>query len=65
MPDNAPDWIIAIAAFLGVGVSIYNAFKTRHLERSTNSKMDLLLALTASASKAEGVKEEKERQTKP
>ncbi len=62
MPANAPEWIVAIAAFGGLVVSIYNAFKTRHLERSTNSKMDLLLALTAKSSKAEGVKEERERQ---
>jgi len=57
--------ITAIATFIAAAgaliVSIHNTRKIREVHIATNSMKDELVAATAKSSKAEGVKEEKER----
>ncbi len=64
-----PSWIAALAAVGALIVSIHSAqkivsveVKIEEVRHATNSMKDELVAVTAKASKAEGVKEEKERQ---
>jgi hypothetical protein len=66
-----PSWgdvaqmITALAAVGALLMSWHNSRKIKEVHAATNGMSHELNALTAKASKAEGVKEEKERQTKP
>lgn len=50
--------IVAVCSLL---VAVYTLFKVNEVHLTFNSKMDKYIELTQRASKAEGVKEEKER----
>lgn len=54
--------VIASAAVGALVVSIYNATQINQVHLIVNSRLSELLVLTRSASKAEGVKQEKDRQ---
>lgn len=53
--------IVAIAAAGALGVSVYTAVQVRVVHIAINSRMTELLELTQKASRAEGVKQEQER----
>jgi hypothetical protein len=54
-------WLIAIPAIISAVASLVNSLHIRKLHVIVNSRLTQLLELTAIASKAEGVKEEKEK----
>ncbi len=53
--------VTALAAFAAFGVSLHNARQINVVEHATNSLLDRMIATTAMASHAEGVKDEKAR----
>ncbi len=53
--------IVAIAAVGGLMVSGYNAMQIKEVHVMINSRLSELLDLTRASSKAEGVKEERDR----
>ncbi len=56
--------VATVAALAAFGVSLHNAKQIKTVEHATNSLMDRLVAITAKASFAEGVKSEEDRRNK-
>lgn len=54
-------WIIALCAAGALMVSVWTLFEVRTVHVSINSRMSELLELTQKASKAEGVKQERDK----
>lgn len=62
---GGPQWVVALAAVGALAVSIYNSQQIGSVHVLINSRMTELLDLTQKASKAEGVKEQKDRDQIP
>ena len=58
----ATQTVTLIAAIIGIVSSKKNKAAIQEVHVSINSRMDELLKLTAAASKAEGIKEQKEKE---
>jgi len=52
---------ILVAAIAAAGIGITNAIRLKTVHQQINSRMDQLLLMTATASKAEGIKQEVDR----
>ena len=55
-------WLVAIAAFGALGVSVYNSTQITSVHVLLNSRLTELLEITRKSSKAEGLKQGREEQ---